>query len=437
MKLFVKLIVIAIFTVIIIYSNACVDNQNTNTSLVNLSHLDHLYEEIEIDDKSMAIIHIYANYPDYKWTDAPGEGTACIDDVTRAAIVFLRHYIYTREQSSLAKANKLLDFVLYMQAPNGLFYNFIFSDLSINKTGSNSLPKTDWWTWRSIWALAEGMKVNEKIDKEYYNKLDSSIKKTFQAIDSMLIKYPNRESDNNFKFPTWLPSGVAADQASVLMLGLDSYYQLKQDSEVKQYIEKLGEGIMAMQIGDSLHLPYGVFLSWRNLWHAYGNSQASSLLLAGKTINNDNFIYKGLDEVKYFYPYLIKNNYLNLFHIKIEGDKFKLMNKSQFAQIAYGIRPMAWASLQAHNLTKNKKYAVQAGEISTWFLGNNVTGKQIYNPDTGRCYDGIENETEINKNSGAESTIEALLTLLEVENNLIARQVLHKYYDKYLKSISN
>jgi hypothetical protein len=53
----------------------------------------------------------------------------------------------------------------------------------------------------------------------------------------------------------------------------------------------------------------------------------------------------------------------------------------------------------------------------------------MYDPQTGRCFDGINDKENINKNSGAESTIEALLTLIEVENNPITRKILHKYYN--------
>jgi hypothetical protein len=67
-------------------------NIGGSTALVNPSHLDHLYEEIEIGGKTMAIVHIYSDYPDYKWVEAKGEGIACIDDVTRAAIFYSNYY---------------------------------------------------------------------------------------------------------------------------------------------------------------------------------------------------------------------------------------------------------------------------------------------------------------------------------------------------------
>ena len=43
---------------------------------INLAHLNGLSQEVTIDGKQMLIIHIYSEYPDYKWVDAPGEGIA-------------------------------------------------------------------------------------------------------------------------------------------------------------------------------------------------------------------------------------------------------------------------------------------------------------------------------------------------------------------------
>jgi hypothetical protein len=49
-----------------------------------------------------------------------------------------------------------------------------------------------------------------------------------------------------------------------------------------------------------------------------------------------------------------------------------------------------------------------------WFLGKNRLHQIIYNPCTGGCYDGLE-ETHVNLNQGAESTISYLLARLTME----------------------
>jgi len=88
---------------------------------------------------------------------------------------------------------------------------------------------------------------------------------------------------------------------------------------------------------------------------------------------------------------------------------------------------MIYACLEAYKITNDKKYALQAGEIAWWLFGDNDLGKSLYDRKTGRCFDGISSEEKLNKNSGAESTIEALLSLIEIEQNLISKNTLMEY----------
>ena len=44
-----------------------------------------------------------------------------------------------------------------------------------------------------------------------------------------------------------------------------------------------------------------------------------------------------------------------------------------------------------------------------WFLGNNVAGCSMIDPETGGCYDGLQ-ENGVNQNQGAESLLAWLLT---------------------------
>ena len=103
-------------------------------SIVNSSHLDDLYEEINVSGKTLGIVHIYSEYPNYNWVGDDDEGIACVDDAARAAIFYIKNFQNQDDSESLKKAEELLEFLLYMQSDNGLFYNFIFEDYSIKKT---------------------------------------------------------------------------------------------------------------------------------------------------------------------------------------------------------------------------------------------------------------------------------------------------------------
>ena len=99
----------------------------------------------------------------------------------------------------------------------------------------------------------------------------------------------------------------------------------------------------------------------------------------------------------------------------------------EFPQIAYGVRCMAAGLLRLYDATHDIKYAQMAGQTASWLLGNNAAQQIMYDSKTGRCLDGINDATSCNMNSGAESTIEALLTLVEISNNSIAQKTLTEF----------
>lgn len=396
------------------------DDNNADTSLINTSHLDHLYEKITIDGKDLGIIHIYADAPDYKWTDAPGEGAACVDDVARAAIFYLRYHSVTNDSASLAKVRSLLDFLFFMQADNGMFYNFINPDHTINKTAKNSLPNPDWWSWRALWAMSEAYRFFDDKDKQLAASLKQSLVRGFNSIRSLIKTYPRTVMVKGVKLPTWLPYQYASDQGAVMIMGLVPFYETIKDTTYSHYIKLIAEGIMLMQAGDSLKFPYGAHLSWENSWHAWGSNQSEALLQAGLSLKNDAMVKSALKEINHFYKYLIKEKYLNEFSVS-KGKPEKLL---KFPQIAYGINPMVSACLEAFKLSSDTRYAEKAADIAGWFWGSNAAGKPMYDSKTGRCYDGLVSAEKINYSSGAESTIEALMALLAVEQNPISRKEL-------------
>ncbi|MFQ5603073.1 MAG: hypothetical protein ACE5HS_07365 [bacterium] len=419
----------AVLFIFLLTNTGCESNHTTSETglnLFNLTHLDHLYEEVVIDGKEMAIIHIYCEYPDYRWVDAADEGIACVDDVARAAVVYLRHFEISGEESSLHKAQKLLEFCRYMQADDGLFYNFIFTDHTINRHGETSFKSLGWWSVRAIWALAEGFRVYQQRDSSYAALLQTQIQKTFTHIDTLLERYPEVDIINGFKVPKWLLYHSAADATSELMLGLTAYVKAAGDSTAMRYIKTFAEGLLQMQVGDREHFPYGMFLSWRNVWHGWANGQTQALAYMSQVVHNETFQNAAMKEASYFYPYWIGSGFPREYKL-VRADSFGVESKQRFAQIAYNLRPAVVGALKLYDLTKDEKYARLAGELATWFFGNNPAQAQMYDAETGRGFDGILSETEINRNAGAESTIEALYSILEVEANPIASKYLHDY----------
>ncbi len=412
MRFYIYIIGILIFI-------SCQQAKEKKESLINTAHLDALYEEIQMQSgDSVGIIHIYSEAPDYHWVDDADEGIACVDDAARAAIFYLRDYAHNQTDASLAKARKLLAFLLKMQADNGFFYNFIWKDGSINRDFQTSVATPNWWSWRALWAMSEALGHLPKQDI-----LRQDIENTYNKLAGVTVAYCNQnykdstEQREGLTQPTWLPYGTASDQAAIQMIGLLHYYDINKQDSVKNCLQHLADGLLMMQVQNSEQFPHGAFLSWQNLWHAYGNSQAYALLRTGQVLKDKNLINKALQEIDFYFAAIEKRGYRCEFKVRKTGDTLEVYDEKVFPQIAYGVRPMAWACMEAYKITGQEKYKEHAKALSQWFFGNNPAKTAMYDPSTGRCFDGIENAEKVNKNAGAESTIEALLTLQLLESD--------------------
>jgi hypothetical protein len=417
-----------IFLFLVIFNACtCADNSSDN-SLINTSHLEHLYQEIDInDDLRLGTVWIYSNAPDYFLLNDEDEGFTCVDDVSRALVFYCRQYKIYPVQENLDKIESLTRFIMYMKADNGYYHNFLFLDNGINTVHPNSRPTPNFWSWRAFWALTE---VN-LLDSPELNNLRVQTKPYLEHLLANLEQIFLSESDTIEIEGIRIPSVNAVygpDQLAVIMIALTNYYQINDSPKIKVLTLKLGHYLLAAQFGDEYLSPYHAFLSWKNIWHAWGNMQAYALLYAGHIMQNNQFINAGLNEVKHFYPYCIEQNFISEFRLVRSTDSLRLRDLESFPQIAYGIRPMIFASLEAYLITGDVAYAILAGKLSMWFFGNNPAKQVMYDQLTGRTFDGINSAIKINFNSGAESTIEALLSIQAVESNPISKNIVMEHY---------
>ncbi len=65
--------------------------------------------------------------------------------------------------------------------------------------------------------------------------------------------------------------------------------------------------------------------------------------------------------------------------------------------------------------THRASFRQLAGLAASWYFGNNPAGTAMYDPATGVTYDGVSATGEVNLNSGAESTIHGVLSMLALD----------------------
>lgn len=390
---------------------------------INFDHLNSLFEEIEINGEKVGIVHIYSEAPEYGWIGDEDEGIACVDDAARAGIAYLRHYDLTGDNKSFERAKLLIRFVLEMQSPDGYFYNFIWPDHSIHTEGITTKAIPAWWSWRALWMMGEALDVLEPSDELTQSIVYSRDKLVRKVLQDEWWKNTKIDTAGGFDIPTWLPdSGAGADQAGILLTGLSLQYKQSAQSltsiasdSIKTLMVKMADGIMMMQVIDPGQRYDGVMLSWNNLWHSYGNIQSYALLLAGSQLKDTSMTKSALYEVDNFVTKMVIEGPFNHFYLRKTEKGIQEIDLKVFPQIFYGLRPVIWSSLKAAEVTGDEKYKRNAEGLSKWIEGRNPVAKKVYDETTGRAYDGILSTNEINMNSGAESTIECLLILLELE----------------------
>ena len=87
--------------------------------------------------------------------------------------------------------------------------------------------------------------------------------------------------------------------------------------------------------------------------------------------------------------------------------------KARFDQQPIEANAMVSACLEAYRATQDPAWLKHARSAFEWFLGRNDLGQDLYDPSTGGCCDGLQ-EDRINRNQGAESTLAFLLSLAEM-----------------------
>lgn len=407
--------------------------------ILNFSHLENLEFTFKSPDgKELTAWAIYAEPADkanpdgdYKPVEAPGEGYACVDDVARIAVLYMDYYEKFKTPDALKKAKKALEFILYMHDGTGDFYNFIDRNGKINKHGDTSKARLDWWTARAFWAMGKGIRIFREKDQEFSRRLEGVFLKTADKLEQTRVNPKiNPDIINQYKIRGITPGSLVNDSGaitSIYTLGLVEYYRVNQDSVIKNLIQAYCQAMMRMEETGEDSYPLTGF-HYPTIWntgmvHLYGNRQAMALAEAGKLLSNREWVLSAEREVNIAYPMLLTS----------WGIPFAMSPGAEvYPQLAYSAETVISNLMAVHRATGREKFAVMAGLFSSWFLGDNPAKEVMYLAYKGRCFDGID-KNGVNKNSGAESTLEALMSMTQIAGTPAAQyinMIQVSYYDR-------
>ena len=378
---------------------------------VRLDHLQHLGLNAVVRGRPVRVVSLYAEAPDYRPTGSPKrdgfEGIASLDDAARAAVVYLREYEATGDVRARDEAVRLLSFVTAMEQGDGEFVNFIDSAGRLNRDAPSSGKSMSYWAARSVWALGEAVRV--------LGPQDSTVLKTMRPVLERAVSRMAREIDAGRLI------GGSTTATSEALLGLLAVERADQSKAFAPLATRTAQLLAAHSIGSNTTAPWGAYVDRPDAaWHAWGARSPEALAMAGNALGHPEFTAYARKEADGLWGrFLLAGGIPSA----VAPDGIA----TWYPQIAYGIGPIVEGYLALAEATGERRYAVFAGLAGSWLLGANPAGISMYDEKTGRTFDGIDGPSpvNVNRNSGAESTIEALLALQSVTSNPDAAEYLH------------
>jgi hypothetical protein len=392
---------------IVLLFQGCSLQKEDSLPPVNLNHALNLTDSLTVNGESLSFIYIYADAPSYEPVIAPGEGITCVDDVGRFLEVLETEIIRDNRNDLLPVAAGMTRFLLYMSRDDGLWYNFMYEDGTINTTYRTSTAEFQWWAIRGQRGLTAAYNIfrNRPEYAELHERVKSRIQTMEPHLRDVLSLYPEVEETPFGDRPLWLVKN-APDMNAELLTVLVRLTETG-DFSYRSEIEKIAEGLMGYQYRNPESELHGMYFCWQSIWHNWGNTQAAALLAAYRLTENPACLESVLLWADHFVPFVLSNNFP--WEINLNADSTYTL--TSYPQIAYGINSIYQGMKSLADITGDKKYQNLSEEVFAWFIGKNTAGLPMYEPETGRCYDGIDDAGSVNYNSGAESTIECLLAM--------------------------
>lgn len=309
-----------------------------------------------------------------------------IDDNARAMVALIMHYKQKREADDLKYIKIYLDFIASCQQQDGTFLNYV--DQNGDFTDQNREVNLEDSNGRAIWALGYLVQEADILPEEFSRTASQIFMLALSRADSMFS-----------------PRAIA-----FVIKGLYCFHVRREaGGKISNLVVVLAERLMAIYRHEG-----EAGWEWFENYLTYGNSiLPEAMLYAYQLTGNPD--YK--EAAHKTFDFLLRQTFTET-GIKVvsnQGWLQKGVEPAVFGEqpidVAYTI--MALDSFYA--VFKDEKYLDKMYLAFDWFLGNNHLNQIIYNPCTGGCYDGLEEEA-VNLNQGAESTVTYLMARLTVES---------------------
>ena len=342
-----------------------------NLPIINMDHLNQMTTDTGI------IQFARINQPDLT-------SGYTLDDNARALIASCMNFRLTGDEKNLYYIQKYLGFIGLCQQPRGDFLNYM--DQEGNFTDQNAMVNLDDSNGRAIWALGYLISLIDLLPTKIILEADRIIEKSLRSF-----------------------AKVHSTRAmSFAIKGLYYYYHTTKSNDSLHLIKTLANRLIQMYKHESTRE-----WEWFEGYLTYANSIIPEAMLYSWLLTGEP-VYKeiAISSFKFLLQHTFNEN-----GIEVISNKKWFLRGEEAGQ--FGEQPIDVAYTI---MTLNKFYDVFADEdyhqkmeiAFNWFLGNNRLHQIVYNPCTGGCYDGLE-DTHVNLNQGAESTISYLMARFTME----------------------
>ncbi len=337
-------------------------------------HLDHL-KRLTTDFGIIQFSKI--NQPD------PGSGYT-LDDNARALVAICMHYELTLDDHDLEYIQIYLNFIRFCLQQKGDFLNYVDSNKSF--TAQNKTTNLDDANGRGIWALGYLISKEALLPEGLILNARAIIQK---ALPHMLTVYSPRS----------------------MALAIKGLYYSLNGPDLAENTEHIR--ILANRLLDMYRYESTGKWGWFESYLTYANSiLPEAMLCAWLATGDDNYKEVALESFDFLLAIIFSKK-----GIEVISNKSWLKKGQEAGSIGQQPIDVAYTIIalsKFYDAFKDVEYRHKLVTAFNWFLGNNHLHQIIYNPCTGGCYDGLE-ENNVNLNQGAESTVSYLMARLTIE----------------------
>jgi glycosyltransferase involved in cell wall biosynthesis len=307
-----------------------------------------------------------------------------LDDNARAMVAMCMHYELTEDKSDLLDIQIYLNFIKFCLQHSGSFLNYV--DFDENFTEQNNTVNLDDANGRAIWAL--GFLISKK------SILPEEMIAT--AISLMHKSLPHLETIFSTRALAFIIKGL--------------YFYDKEFSSINNIllIKRLANRLLQMYEHEATK-----DWEWFESYLTYANSiLPEAMLCASIVTGNERYKTIARESFDFLLSVIFNDN-----GIEVISNKSRYKRGGEAAKFGEQPIDVAYTIMTLNEFYQEFKEDVYLNKLKVafnWFLGENRLNQIIYNPCTGGCYDGLE-ENNVNLNQGAESTVSYLMARLTVE----------------------